>query len=83
MNITSVFYKFPDQEACIAHLEKFAGAMIHIARIAGLQTWLVKMIKTALADGTVMDANPASTSWLVQSLKKPKYPFKNGFWVLP
>ncbi len=22
MNITSVFYKFPDQEACIAHLEK-------------------------------------------------------------
>ncbi len=67
MNITSVFYKFPDQEACIA----------------GLQTWLVKMIKTALADGTVMDANPASTSWLVQSLKKPKYPFKNGFWVLP
>ena len=41
MNITSVFYKFPDQEACIAHLEKVRWGDDPIARIAVQQAFPV------------------------------------------
>lgn len=59
--------------------KKYAGAMTHIARIADQQAWLVKTIKAALADGTVMAANPASTSWPAQSLKIPRIPLQKWF----
>ena len=80
MNLITVFTRFPDQEACLEHLENIRWEITHIARIVAVFALGVKANLTGLDAGTALTAMPALTSWLALSSARPVFRCRNGLW---
>ena len=81
MDLLTVFARFPDQQACLTHLEVTRWGDDPTAHIAALCTSPASVTVPGLAAGTATLAGPASTCWPRRSSPVPASPCRSGFWL--